>query len=225
MGSEIIARYGAKHSYRARDRGTSSKYSWKYLNISVLLRWQNVAGGPTTRVQRPQDICWWDSACATEWYLRSFHSNHVHALEMGKKIIHQIRIKRWSDLIDNLSGAFFALIIVFVLYTLFELLLLRKMYNELKKGEFHPVSTQVRNYLNLRLRKLNTFRMLSRILSRVLFRNPPRLPPSTPNSARARLDLSFLASPFPYSFTPCAPCHFQSVSRDCIIDFDKLLNN
>ncbi|KAF8374321.1 hypothetical protein PRIPAC_80750 [Pristionchus pacificus] len=40
------------------------------------------------------------------------------------------------------AGAFFALIIVFVLYTLFELLLLRKMYNELKKGEFHPVSTQ-----------------------------------------------------------------------------------
>ncbi|GMR49034.1 hypothetical protein PMAYCL1PPCAC_19229 [Pristionchus mayeri] len=40
------------------------------------------------------------------------------------------------------AGVLFALLIVFVIYLLFELLLLKKMYNELKKSEFHPVATQ-----------------------------------------------------------------------------------
>ena len=44
--------------------------------------------------------------------------------------------------IRNYAYAFAALVSVFFIYTLFELLLLKKMYNDLKDQEFHPVATQ-----------------------------------------------------------------------------------
>ncbi|GMS96555.1 hypothetical protein PENTCL1PPCAC_18730, partial [Pristionchus entomophagus] len=57
----------------------------------------------------------------------------------------QLTQKEKHDLGKDLkyyAGAFFGLSIVFVLYTIFELLLLKKMYNDLKKGEYHPAATQ-----------------------------------------------------------------------------------